>query len=81
MIACWPVSSAKRARTICATKSPDGRGLAHAIDTHLFLNGETSDETHARLLTIAARTCYLHATAAASLPPAITIAHNDRPVD
>ena len=34
---------------------------AEPIDTHLFLNGEAADETHLQLLTIAARTCYLHA--------------------
>lgn len=61
--------------------SAEGRGLAHAIDTHLFLNGEAPDETHARLLTIAARTCYLHATAAASLPPVVTVVHNGHPVN
>lgn len=58
--------------------SDDNVGTAHPIDTHLFLNGEAPEETHARLLTIAARTCYLHATAAASLPPAVTVIHNEQ---
>lgn len=51
------------------------RGLAHAIDTHLFLNGEAPEAEHAKLLHIAARTCYLHATAAAALEPVIEVRH------
>ncbi len=56
------------------------RGTAHSIDTHLFLNGEAPDETHTRLLRIAARTCYLHATAAAALAPVIKVTHNGKPL-
>jgi hypothetical protein len=56
------------------------RGAAGPIDTHLFLDGEAPEETHARLLRIAARTCYLHATAEASLEPAVRVVHNGRPV-
>ena len=56
------------------------RGLAHPIDTHLFLNGEAPEETHAQLLKIAARTCYLHATAAAALEPLVKIRHNGVPL-
>ncbi|HYX90859.1 MAG TPA: OsmC family protein [Myxococcaceae bacterium] len=56
------------------------RGAAGPIDTHLFLDGEAPEETHARLLRIAARTCYLHATAEASLEPAVRLVHNGRPV-
>lgn len=55
--------------------SGDG-GSAGAIDTHLFLNGEAPDRTHLELLTIAARTCYLHATAAAALEPVVRVVHN-----
>jgi uncharacterized OsmC-like protein len=51
-------------------------GVAGPIDTHLFLNGEAPDETHAKLLMIAARTCYLHATATAALEPAVRVIHN-----
>jgi len=50
--------------------------IAGNIDTHLFLNGEAPDATHANLLMIAARTCYLHATAAAVLPPRLCLVHN-----
>lgn len=53
---------------------------AEPIDTHLFLNGEAPDETHANLLTMAARTCYLHATAAAVLPPTLHLVHNGKQV-
>ena len=46
------------------------------IDTHLFLNGTAAEETHARLLMVAARTCYLHATAATPLDPVVKIVLN-----
>ena len=46
------------------------------IDTHLFLNGAAPDETHVKLLTVAARTCYLHATAATPLDPVVKIVLN-----
>lgn len=46
------------------------------IDTHLFLNGEALDETHLQLLTIAARTCYLHAAAKTPTEPKLRIVHN-----
>ena len=51
-------------------------GLAEPIDTHLFLNGEAPDETHLQLLTIAARTCYLHAAAKTPTEPKLRIVHN-----
>ena len=44
-------------------------GRAGPVDTHLFLNGRADTETHARLLRVAACTCYLHATLSAELPP------------
>ena len=52
------------------------RGAAQPIDTHLFLNGDAPEETHGTLLRIAARTCYLHATAAAALEPVVRVTHN-----
>lgn len=42
--------------------SRDGRGTAAPCDTHLFLNGETDDETFEMLQRVAANTCYLHQT-------------------
>lgn len=61
------------------TTTADGRtiGVAGPVDTHLFLNGNAPEETHAKLLMIAARTCYLHATAAAALEPVVRIVHNE----
>lgn len=56
-------------------------GVAGPIDTHLFLNGEAPEETHAKLLSIAARTCYLHATAAAALEPIVRVVHNGNAID
>ncbi|MBM3528238.1 MAG: hypothetical protein FJX62_09105 [Alphaproteobacteria bacterium] len=46
------------------------------VDTHLFLNGDAPDETHLQLLTIAARTCYLHAAAKTPVEPNLRIVHN-----
>jgi uncharacterized OsmC-like protein len=51
-------------------------GVAAPIDTHLFLSGEAPEEIHAKLLMIAARTCYLHATATAALKPVVRVVHN-----
>ena len=52
------------------------RGVAEPVDTHLFLNGRESEETYERLMQIAARTCYLHATLAAALEPQLSIELN-----
>ncbi|HET9903621.1 MAG TPA: hypothetical protein VFQ27_07985 [Xanthobacteraceae bacterium] len=54
---------------------------AEPIDTHLFLNGEAPEETHRQLLTVAARTCYLHAAAKAPLDPQVRIVHNGAPIE
>ena len=53
---------------------------AEPIDTHLFLNGEAPEETHAQLLTIAARTCYLHAASKTATEPNLRIIHNGRDI-
>jgi uncharacterized OsmC-like protein len=54
--------------------------VAEPIDTHLFLNGEALDETHLQLLTIAARTCYLHAASKTPTEPNLRINHNGRDI-
>jgi uncharacterized OsmC-like protein len=51
---------------------------ARPIDTHLFLNGDAPEETHLQLLTIAARTCYLHAASKTPTEPNLRIIHNGR---
>ena len=51
-------------------------GGARPVDTHLFLNGEEDDATHEKLMQIAARTCYLHATLADALQPQVRIVLN-----
>ena len=56
------------------------RAAVEPIDTHLFLNGEAPEETHLQLLTIAARTCYLHAAAKTPTEPKLRIVHNGRAV-
>ena len=55
-------------------------GSIEPVDTHLFLNGGEDDETHERLMTIAANTCYLHATLGAQLDPLVSIEHNGKPL-
>jgi len=52
------------------------RGGIEPVDTHLFLHGEESDETHERLMRIAATTCYLHATLASALEPEVSVEVN-----
>ena len=56
------------------------KAAAGPIDTHLFLNGTAPDETHLRLLTVAMRTCYLHAASKTPTEPNLRIMHNGRPV-
>jgi hypothetical protein len=53
---------------------------AGPIDTHLFLNGEAPEETHLQLLTIAARTCYLHAASKTASEPKLRLIHNGRDI-
>ena len=55
------------------------RATAEPIDTHLFLNGDAAPETHSQLLTIAARTCYLHAASKTPTEPNLRIIHNGVP--
>ena len=55
-------------------------GRAEPADTHLFLSGEEDDETHERLMTIAANTCYLHATMGAALEPVVAVELNGKKV-
>jgi hypothetical protein len=52
------------------------KAAVEPVDTHLFLNGEAPDETHLQLLTIAARTCYLHAACKTPTEPNVRIVHN-----
>jgi hypothetical protein len=56
------------------------KAVAEPIDTHLFLNGEAPAETHVNLLTVAARTCYLHAAAKTPTEPNLRIVHNGRTI-
>jgi uncharacterized OsmC-like protein len=51
-------------------------GVCEPVDTHLFLSGGAGDEEHERLMTIAAKTCYLHATLADTLPPEVSVELN-----
>lgn len=51
-------------------------GIAEPVDTHLFLNGRAEEEDFAKLMHIAARTCYLHACLGTALEPNLTIELN-----
>lgn len=53
-------------------------GIVEPVDTHLFLSGDAGDEEHEKLMTIAAKTCYLHATLADTLPPDVAIELNGK---
>ena len=55
-------------------------GKAEPADTHLFLSGEEDDETHERLMTIAANTCYLHATMLAELESNVSVELNGKAI-
>jgi hypothetical protein len=57
------------------------KAVAEPIDTHLFLNGTAPEEMHLKLLTVAARTCYLHAAAKSPIDPKVRIVHNGASVD
>jgi len=54
------------------------QGGVEPVDTHLFLNGEESEEAYEKLRTVAAKTCYLHATLGDALPPKITVEHGEQ---
>lgn len=56
------------------------KAVAEPIDTHLFLNGEAPPEIHLKLLTVAARTCYLHAASQSPTDPHLRITHNGREI-
>jgi hypothetical protein len=63
---------------LVGTPAGEWRGNAEAVDTHLFLNGEASDDAFETLMTVAARTCYLHAALGATLPPEIVIERSEQ---
>lgn len=55
-------------------------GSIEPVDTHLFLNGGADAATHERIMTIAANTCYLHATLIDQLDPIVSVEHNGQPL-
>jgi len=54
----------------------DLQAFADPVDTHLFLNGEEADEVMQNLLTMGAKTCYLHAALSTEVIPQISICLN-----
>ena len=57
-----------------------GRGSASPCDTHLFLNGQTDDDTFEMLQRVAANTCYLHQTMIHQPTLRIGLRHNGKAV-
>ncbi|WP_084285448.1 hypothetical protein [Polynucleobacter kasalickyi] len=53
------------------------KAFADPVDTHLFLNGEEADDVMQNLLTMGAKTCYLHAALSTQIIPQISIYLND----
>ena len=57
-----PIRGIRLVQTSPYGVTADRRGTAAPCDTHLFLNGETDDDTFEMLQRVAANTCYLHQT-------------------
>jgi uncharacterized OsmC-like protein len=55
-------------------------GDIEPADTHLFLSGDEDDETHEKLMKIAATVCYLHATLADSVVADVKISLNGQSI-
>jgi uncharacterized OsmC-like protein len=51
-------------------------GTQEPVDTHLFLSGDESDETHEQLMNIGATMCYLHASLGTANEPVVAVEHN-----
>jgi uncharacterized OsmC-like protein len=51
-------------------------GTQEPVDTHLFLSGDESDETHEKLMKIGAAMCYLHASLGKANEPVVSIELN-----
>lgn len=51
-------------------------GTQEPVDTHLFLSGDESDETHERLMKTGATICFLHASLRATNEPIVNIELN-----
>ena len=56
------------------------KAFADPVDTHLFLNGEEADDVMQNLLTMGAKTCYLHAALSAQVTPKISIFLNNETI-
>ena len=52
------------------------QAYADPVDTHLFLNGDEADDVMQNLLTMGAKTCYLHAALSAQVTPQILLSLN-----
>ena len=67
-----PINGIRLVQTSPFGITSERRGEASPCDTHLFLNGQTDDDTFEMLQRVAANTCYLHQTMI-HLPP-LTVA-------
>ena len=57
-----PIRDVRLVQTSPYSIDADGRGRAKPCDTHLFMNGEATEDTFETLMRVAANTCYLHQT-------------------
>ena len=55
-------------------------GTQEPVDTHLFLSGDESDETHEQLMRIGAAMCYLHASLGKANDPVVSVELNDKAI-
>ena len=55
-------------------------GKMGAVDTHLYMNGETSEDEYEHLLELSAKSCYLHATLATPLEPKLKVQLNGKSI-
>ena len=55
-------------------------GAQEPVDTHLFLSGDESDETHERLMKTGATICFLHSSLRDANEPVVSIELNGRKI-
>ena len=75
-----PIRGVRLVQTSPYGIAQDGRGTAAPCDTHLFMNGEASDEAFETLMRVAANTCYLHQTMIHLPRLMLDIAHNGKSI-
>lgn len=75
-----PIRGVRLVQTSPYGITAEGRGIARPCDTHLFMNGEATDEGFETLMRVAANTCYLHQTMIHRPRLMLLLSQNGRPV-